>query len=191
MKHLIFGLGNIGSEHEGTRHNIGFSILDAWAKAEGERFETERYAMVARLRHKGHTFVCLKPTTYMNLSGNAVRYWLQQEKASILDALVLVDDLALPFGTLRMKSKGSAGGHNGLTHIQQTLGHDNYPRLRFGIGDDYPKGRQSDYVLGPWKPDEAAALPLLIDQCVEAIKTFATAGISHAMTSLNKRKPEL
>lgn len=148
MKYLIVGLGNIGAEYADTRHNIGFDVLDALAEASNTSFTTDRYGAVATLRSKGHTLVLLKPSTYMNLSGKAVRYWLDAEKIPRENLLVVVDDIALPFGTFRMRTKGSAGGHNGLKNITELLGTEEYSRIRFGIGGDFPRGHQVDYVLG-------------------------------------------
>ena len=159
MKYLIVGLGNIGSEYENTRHNIGFRVLDALAKASNLIFSDGRYGATCEMKIKGRTLVLLKPSTYMNLSGNAVRFWLQKENISIENLLVVVDDLALPFGTLRLKPRGSDAGHNGLKHIQQILGTDNYARLRFGIGNDFPRGGQVNFVLGSFPPEEEKILP--------------------------------
>ena len=154
MKYLIVGLGNIGDEYRDTRHNIGFKMLDAFAEASNIAFEDKRYGFVAHCRVKNAEIVLLKPSTYMNLSGNAVRYWLQQEKIPVENMLVLVDDLNLPFGSIRMRKQGSNGGHNGLGHIQQVLGTQNYARLRFGIGNEFTKGRQVNFVLGQWTDEE-------------------------------------
>ena len=186
-KFLIVGLGNPGAEYENTRHNIGFLTLDAFAKASNVVFEPGRYAMTAEARIKGRTFRLIKPTTFMNLSGNAVRYWMQEEKIPIENVLVVVDDLAIPFGSLRMKGKGSDAGHNGLKDIQAKLGRSDYPRLKFGIGDDFPKGRQVDYVLGEWNKDEAPHLPALIEHAVKMCQSFGLAGINTTMNQLNKK----
>jgi peptidyl-tRNA hydrolase, PTH1 family len=186
LKYLILGLGNIGAEYQNTRHNIGFAVLDAFAKASGISFSTERHASVASCRIKSKTLVLAKPTTYMNLSGKALLHWMQQEKIPIENTLTIVDDIALPFGRIRIKASGSDAGHNGLKHIIESLGHKNFPRLRFGIGDSYPKGRQIDYVLGQWNKDEQADLPQRIDLCCKAIESFALAGISQAMSEFNK-----
>ena len=153
-KYLIAGLGNIGEEYADTRHNIGFNILDALAGASNISFSPERYASTARLRVKNKELVLIKPTTFMNLSGKAINYWLQHEKIPLENLLVIVDELALPFGSIRLKTKGSDGGHNGLKNIQQTLGTTSYSRLRFGIGNDYPKGQQVNFVLSPFSPEE-------------------------------------
>ena len=180
-KFLIVGLGNPGAEYENTRHNIGFLTLDAFAKASNVVFEPGRYAMTAEARIKGRIF------RLMNLSGNAVRYWMQEEKIPIENVLVVVDDLAIPFGSLRMKGKGSDAGHNGLKDIQAKLGRSDYPRLKFGIGDDFPKGRQVDYVLGEWNKDEAPHLPALIEHAVKMCQSFGLAGIKTTMNQLNKK----
>ena len=154
MKYLIVGLGNIGAEYRNTRHNIGFMVLDALAKASNLVFADGRYGATATLSVKGRQLILLKPSTYMNLSGNAVRYWMQQEKIPIENVLVVLDEIALPLGTLRMRKKGSDAGHNGLANIIESLGTNVFPRLRFGIGDDFPRGKQIDFVLGKWKPSE-------------------------------------
>ncbi|WP_319499395.1 aminoacyl-tRNA hydrolase [uncultured Draconibacterium sp.] len=187
MKYLIAGLGNIGPEYKNTRHNIGFQILDALAEASNISFSDKRYGFVAEYKFKGRTFILLKPTTYMNLSGRAVNYWLQQEKIDIKNMLVLVDDLALPFGTLRVRAKGGAGGHNGLENINQVLGRNDYARLRFGIGDDFHKGRQVNYVLGEWSKEEQKELPFKIDDSIEIIKSFGTLGVERTMNFHNKK----
>ena len=154
MKYLIVGLGNIGPEYQNTRHNIGFKVLDAFAKASNTVFEDMRYGAVATVKLKGRTLILLKPNTYMNLSGKAVSYWMQKEKIELSNLFVVVDDLALPFGTIRLRGKGSDGGHNGLKSINQLLGTQDYTRLRFGIGNEFPKGKQVDYVLGEWSSEE-------------------------------------
>ncbi len=187
MKYLIAGLGNIGAEYKNTRHNIGFQILDALAGASNILFEDKRYGFVGDYKFKARTFILLKPTTYMNLSGRAVSYWLQKEDIPIENLLVLVDDLALPFGTLRLKAKGSAGGHNGLESINQVLGRNDYARLRFGIGDNFHKGFQVDYVLGEWNAEEKKELPGKIDSCIEIIQSFGTIGVERTMNSYNKK----
>lgn len=190
MKYLIAGLGNIGKEYENTRHNIGFKILDALAGASNVVFNDSRYGFVAEMKYKARTFVLLRPTTYMNLSGRAVNYWLKKENIPLENLLVLVDDIALPFGTIRIKSKGSDGGHNGLRNITDVLGNDQYARLRFGIGDDFHKGYQINYVLGEWSREEEKELPFLIDHCVEAVKSFGTLGIERTMNFFNTRKKD-
>lgn len=187
MKYLIVGLGNIGDEYAQTRHNIGFMILDAFAEASNISFSTQRYGDVAQMRLKNKQLVLLKPSTYMNLSGNAVRYWRDKEGIDIDHILVLVDDIALPFGAIRMKMKGSDAGHNGLKNIAQMLGTDAYPRLRFGIGNDFPRGCQIDYVLGRFTPEQRLALPARIDVAIDAIRTFCLAGAATAMNQFNNK----
>ncbi len=186
MKFLIVGLGNIGPEYADTRHNIGFMVLDQLAKEAGASFTTLRLAAYTEVNYKGKKLHLIKPTTYMNLSGKALNYWMQELKIPFENVLVIVDDLALPFGTIRLKPKGSSAGHNGLKNIEQTLGHNNYPRIRFGIGDHFPKGRQVDYVLSGFDPEEQPELPTLIDRSIEMIYSFATAGAELTMTRLNK-----
>ncbi|MCD7968792.1 MAG: aminoacyl-tRNA hydrolase [Alistipes sp.] len=187
MKYLIAGLGNVGDQYAGTRHNIGFDVLDALAGASNAVFTPSRYGSIARVRFKGRQLILLKPSTYMNLSGNAVRYWLKQEKIDLGNLLVIVDDLALPLGTIRIRAKGSDGGHNGLKSINQVLGTNDYARLRFGIGRDFPKGFQVDYVLGEWTDEEARALPPRLEAAGEAVKSFATAGLERTMNVYNKK----
>lgn len=187
MKYLIVGLGNIGDEYADTRHNIGFKVLDALAAASNTSFTTRRYGDVARMRLKNRELLLLKPSTYMNLSGNAVRYWLQQENIAIENLLVIVDDISLPFGAIRIKARGSDAGHNGLKNIAQMLGTEAYPRLKFGIGNDFPRGCQIDYVLGRFTSEQAEALPARIDVAVDAIKTFCLAGIGTAMCNYNNK----
>lgn len=187
MKYLIAGLGNIGREYQDTRHNIGFKVLDALAKASNIVFEDKRYGAVAELKIKGRTLILLKPSTYMNLSGNAVRYWLQTEKIPVENLLVVLDDLALPFGSLRLKGKGSDAGHNGLKNIQSVLGTQNYARLRFGIGNDYQQGRQVDYVLGEFSDEEVEELSERISICDEIIKSYCLAGLQNTMNQFNKK----
>ena len=189
MKYLIVGLGNIGREYEATRHNIGFRIADALAARLGTTFATKRYGDVSTGRIKNAQVVLLKPSTYMNLSGEAVRYWMSTERITIDHILVLVDDLALPFGTLRLKGKGSDAGHNGLKNIAQLLGSQAYPRLRFGIGNDYPQGKQIDYVLGTFPSEQEARLPQLIEQACEAAAAFCLEGITSAMNKYNSAAP--
>lgn len=188
MKYLIVGLGNIGAEYANTRHNIGFRILDALAEAANIEFKDARYGAVAEYKFKGRIFVLVKPNTYMNLSGKSVNYWLQKEKIPIENMMVLVDDLALPFETLRLRPKGSDAGHNGLKHINEILGHQNYNRLRFGIGADFSKGQQIDYVLGEWSPEELEKLPELYKICINMIKGMSTIGIQRTMTAYNTKK---
>jgi len=187
MKYLIVGLGNMGSEYINTRHNIGFKILDALANASNISFQDRRYAYRAEYKYKGRTFILIKPTTFMNLSGKAVNYWLQKEKISVEKMLVLVDDVALPFGALRVRPKGADAGHNGLKDINLILGHQNYPRLRFGIGNNYPRGAQAHYVLSPWDDDEKTQLPERIELAIEIIKSFGTVGVANTMNEFNNR----
>ncbi len=186
MKYLIAGLGNIGTEYAETRHNIGFKIADALASASATPFITKRYGDIVEAKFRGRTLVLLKPSTYMNLSGNAVAYWMQQEKIPVDRLLVVTDDLALPFGTQRLRMKGSDGGHNGLKSIDQVLGTTSYARLRFGVGSDFEKGRQVDYVLANWNWDELKTLQERIDLAVETVQAFATIGGSMAMTKYNQ-----
>jgi peptidyl-tRNA hydrolase, PTH1 family len=186
LKYLIAGLGNIGSEYHNTRHNIGFSILDAFAEASNIAFEDKRYGFVAEYRFKGRTFVFLKPSTYMNRSGSAIDYWLKKTKLLPENMLVLVDDIALPFGTIRIRPKGGDGGHNGLINISQMIGQD-YARLRFGIGSNFFPGKQVDYVLSKWEADEAKALPEKLEICCEIIKSFGTIGLELTMTQFNSK----
>jgi peptidyl-tRNA hydrolase, PTH1 family len=187
MKFLIAGLGNIGSEYEGTRHNVGFTIADELVKSAEGKFESSRYADVAEIKIKGKILVVIKPTTYMNLSGNAIRYYLQQEKIEKNNLLVVVDDLALPFGAIRLRGNGSDAGHNGLRNIQEVLATAEYPRLRFGIGNDFAKGKQSDFVLGKWSPEELKLLPERVTIARDAVKAFCLAGLARAMNDFNKR----
>ena len=187
MKYLIVGLGNIGAEYAGTRHNIGFNVLDALAEASNAVFTTARYGDVAQVKHKGRTLILLKPSTYMNLSGKAVRYWMEAEKVAPENLLVVSDDIALPFGTLRLRPKGSAGGHNGLKNIAELLGTENFARMRFGVGGDFPKGHQVEYVLGEWTDEERKALPERLKVFVDAIRSFATVGTQLTMTNFNKK----
>lgn len=187
MKYLIVGLGNIGAEYAGTRHNAGFEVLDALAEASNASFTVGRYGSVAEVRYKGRTLILLKPSTYMNLSGKAVRYWLEAEKIVPENLLVVVDDIALPFGTLRMRSKGSAGGHNGLKNISDVLGHEQYARIRFGIGGDFARGQQVDYVLGRWTDEERKTLPERLKVFGDAVLSFATIGAERTMNLFNKK----
>jgi len=187
MKYLIVGLGNIGPEYDGTRHNIGFRVLDALAGASNTAFEDKRYGFVAHMRVKNAELVLLKPSTYMNLSGNAVRYWLLQEKIPVENMLVVVDDLSLPLGAIRLKPSGSDGGHNGLKHIAQTLGGQGYNRLRFGIGNDYPRGMQVDFVLGRFSPEDEKLCDERALVAVEAIKAFCLSGMQFAMCHYNNK----
>lgn len=184
-KFLIVGLGNIGDKYHDTRHNIGFTILDHLAREEDVTFETKKLGDLGRFNYKGRTFILLKPNTYMNLSGKAVKYWLQLEKIPLENLLVVTDDLNLSFGTIRIKGKGSSGGHNGLTNINEVLQTQNYARFRFGIGDDYAKGRQVDYVLGTWDEEERDKLPERLEKSGKAIISFAMAGLNNTMNTFN------
>lgn len=186
MKFLIAGLGNVGPEYDATRHNIGFEVADTFVIKNSGSYTLDRHAFVSEVRWKGRTFIVIKPTTYMNLSGKALKYWMDKEKIALENTLVVVDDLALPLGTLRLRASGSDAGHNGLKNIHQVLGTDKYPRLRFGIGNDFPKGRQVEFVLGKWKPSEVPVIQETLLKSVEAIECFATQGISKAMTMFNK-----
>lgn len=187
MKYLICGLGNIGTEYEYTRHNIGFRVLDALAKASNIAFTDSRYGAIAEMKVKNRQLVLLKPATFMNLSGNALRYWMQKENIPVENVLVIVDDLALPYGSLRLKPKGSDAGHNGLKDIARVLGNDKYARLRFGIGNDYPKGAQIDYVLGNFSKEEEKEMPVKFEQSIEIIKNFCLAGIQNTMNQFNNK----
>jgi PTH1 family peptidyl-tRNA hydrolase len=186
LKYLVTGLGNIGEEYSNTRHNIGFKILDAWAHASNISFKDSRYGNVTRAKHRGRSYVLLKPSTYMNLSGNAVNYWLKKEKIPVSNLIVVVDDIALPLGSIRLRPKGGDGGHNGLEHINRILGSGNYARLRFGIGDDFSKGHQVNHVLGEWSPKESGSISDRIDLAIEMIKSFGFIGLELTMTRLNK-----
>ncbi len=184
-KYLIVGLGNIGAEYENTRHNIGFKILDKIATKESVFFENQKLGAISKFRFKGRTFILLKPSTYMNLSGKAVKYWMTKEKVSLENILIICDDLNISFGTFRLKPKGSAGGHNGLKNINEVLQTQNYPRFRFGVGAEFTKGRQVDYVLGEWDTEEKEKLPERLDKAYELVKSFGTAGISNTMSTFN------
>lgn len=187
MKYLIVGLGNPGSKYENTRHNIGFKVVEAFAKELNGSFMLEKQAEVARVKFKGRSLVLIKPTTYMNLSGKAVNYWMSLEKIPRENILVIADDIALPFGKLRMKGKGSDGGHNGLKDIQATFNSAEYARLRFGVGNDFFPGRQADYVLGEWSAEESASLEERIKIAGEFIKGFTTIGLQLTMTNWNNK----
>lgn len=187
MKYLIVGLGNIGTQYQNTRHNIGFTILDAFAEASNVFFTDNRYGSTTTVKVKNKTLLLLKPSTFMNLSGNAVRYWMQQEKIPLQHILIVVDDISLPFGTLRLKPKGTDAGHNGLKHIQETLGTNQYNRLRFGIGNDFPRGGQIDFVLGQWDETEQKALTERSKQAIEIIKNFCLAGVQITMNQFNNK----
>ncbi|MGC1473006.1 MAG: aminoacyl-tRNA hydrolase [Psychroserpens sp.] len=184
-KFLIVGLGNIGEKYANTRHNIGFKILDKLAQKEDLTFETQKLGDISTYKFKGRTFILLKPSTYMNLSGKAVLYWMTKEKIPIENLLIITDDLNLSFGNIRLKTKGSAGGHNGLKDIQDKLQTTNYNRFRFGISDEFTQGRQVDYVLGEWTDEEHSKLTERLDKSVELIKSFGTAGINNTMNSFN------
>ena len=187
MKYLIVGLGNIGAEYAGTRHNIGFKVLDALAEASNAVFTTARYGDVAEVKYKGRTLLLIKPSTYMNLSGKAVRYWMDAEKIAPENLLVISDDIALPFGTLRMRTKGSSGGHNGLKNISELLGREDYARIRFGIGGNFARGQQIDYVLGTWTDEERKLLPERLKVFGDAVLSFAAIGAERTMNLFNKK----
>jgi PTH1 family peptidyl-tRNA hydrolase len=184
-KYLIVGLGNIGEEYHRTRHNIGFDVVDAFALKHGGMFQLSRLAHVAEVKWKGKTFICIKPTTYMNLSGKAFKYWMDKEKIELENTLTIVDDIALPLNKLRLRSSGSDAGHNGLRDIQLTLGTDKYPKLRFGIGNSFPKGMQVEFVLGRWWNEEVPVVQRKIDKSVEIIEQFAAIGIEKTMNLVN------
>jgi len=182
---LIVGLGNPGSEYAHTRHNIGFDVVTAFVNKHGGIFNTARLAEVAVVKWKGKIFTCIKPTTYMNLSGKAMKYWLDKEKIIVENSLVIVDDLALPLTKLRLRKSGSDAGHNGLRDIQNILGTDAYPKLRFGIGNSFPKGMQVDFVLSKWLKEEMPMVELKIERCIEVIENFASIGIERTMNTIN------
>ncbi|MDD3003370.1 aminoacyl-tRNA hydrolase [Flavobacterium sp.] len=184
-KFLIVGLGNIGAEYVNTRHNIGFKVLDHLARKENLEFKTVKLGTLAEYKFKGRTLLLLKPNTYMNLSGKAIKYWMDKENIPIENILVITDDLNLPFGTIRIRTKGSDGGHNGLKNTQLVLNTSNYPRFRFGISDEFKKGKQVDYVLGEWDDAEKASLPERLDVAAEIIRSFGTAGLENTMTAFN------
>jgi peptidyl-tRNA hydrolase, PTH1 family len=186
MKYLIVGLGNIGEEYKDTRHNIGFTILDAMALASNVSFKDRRYGAVCEIRYKGRELILLKPSTFMNLSGNAVNYWLKKENILLENMLVIVDDIALPLGSIRMRPKGSDGGHNGLAHISSILSTNEYPRIRIGIGNSFHKGSQINFVLGNWDPEEKRLMETRTSIVIDMIKSFAFAGLELTMTSFNK-----
>lgn len=188
MKYLIAGLGNIGAEYELTRHNIGFLVLDRLADNEKVEFSTQRYADKAEVRFKGRSLHLIKPSTYMNLSGKAISYWLQELKIPKENLLVILDDIALPFGTLRLRTKGSSAGHNGLKNIELLLNGQEYSRLRFGIGNNYSKGQQVDFVLSRFSEEEFNQLPQMMDKCIEVIQAFATIGAERAMNIYNQKQ---
>ena len=184
-KYLIVGLGNIGSTYDETRHNIGFKILDELAIKESATFENQKLGAITKFRFKGRTFILLKPSTFMNLSGKAVKYWLAKEKISLENLLVVCDDLNISFGTIRLKAKGSDGGHNGLKDINAILNTQQYARFRFGISNEYGQGKQVDYVLGKWNSQENEKLPERIDKSIQLIKSFGTAGLANTMSEFN------
>jgi len=185
QKFLITGLGNPGSEYAHTRHNIGFDVINAFVLKHESFFNNARLADVAEVKWKGKIFICIKPTTFMNLSGRAVKYWLDKEKIAIENSLTVVDELALPLNKLRLRKAGSHAGHNGLKDIQQILGTDEYPKLRFGIGNNYPRGMQVDFVLGKWNKEEMPMVNYKIEKCVEIIESFAAIGIDKTMSLVN------
>jgi PTH1 family peptidyl-tRNA hydrolase len=187
MKFLIVGLGNAGNEYAHTRHNIGFDVVNAFVQKQKGSFRIDRLAYVSAIKLKGKTLVCICPTTFMNLSGKAVKYWMDKEKVAVENILAIVDDIALPPDKLRLRPGGSDAGHNGLKSLQELLGTTEYPKLRFGIGNDYPKGHQSDFVLGKWKKEEEPLVKLKIDKAVEVIETFALQGITAAMNQVNNQ----
>jgi peptidyl-tRNA hydrolase, PTH1 family len=186
MKYLIVGLGNIGEGYKDTRHNIGFTVLDAMAMASNTSFGDKRYGAVCEVKYKGRNLILLKPSTYMNLSGNAVSYWLRKENIPLENMLIISDDIALPLGSIRMRSKGSDGGHNGLAHITETLATNEYPRIRIGIGNSFRKGAQVDFVLGKWSPEEKKFMDERTSIVIDMIKSFAFAGTELTMTAFNK-----
>jgi PTH1 family peptidyl-tRNA hydrolase len=186
-KYLVVGLGNIGDKYKNTRHNIGFKILDFIANKEDVAFNTKKLGDLTKFRFKGRTFILLKPNTYMNLSGKAVKYWMGKEKIPLENIIIICDDLNIPFQKLRLKPKGSAGGHNGLKDINDALNTQKYARLRFGVGDEFKKGKQIDYVLGKWGEEELKLLPIKIDEIHKAIISISTIGIERAMNELNKK----
>ena len=187
MKYLVVGLGNPGEKYENTRHNVGFKVLDEFAEERNAKFETIKLGDVATAKWKGRTVVLLKPSTFMNLSGKAVNYYMQKEKIPLDKVMIITDDIALPFGKLRLKGKGSDGGHNGLKSIQEVLGTTNYARLRFGVGNEFHKGQQVDYVLGEWDKEELKTLPERIKTATEFIKGFTTIGLNLTMTNWNNK----
>lgn len=184
-KFLIVGLGNIGSDYDGTRHNVGFKILDFLSEQENFAFESAKLGAVGTFKHKGRSLLCLKPSTYMNLSGKAVKYWMEKEKIPLENLLIITDDINLPFGTLRLKTKGSDGGHNGLRDIQNTLQTTNYNRFRFGVGAEFSKGRQVDYVLGKWSEEEIKALQERLQKSTDLIRSFTFSGVKNTMNQFN------
>lgn len=188
MKFLIVGLGNVGTEYEHTRHNIGFDVVNAFVQKHKSTFRVDRLAYVAEVKWKGRFFICICPTTYVNLSGKAVKYWMDKEKIELERILVIVDEVALPLSKLRLRPTGSDGGHNGLKSIQESLGTVDFPKLRFGIGNNYPKGHQVDFVLSKWLKEEEPLVKQKIEKAVEVIELFATAGIAAAMNEINNKE---
>jgi PTH1 family peptidyl-tRNA hydrolase len=184
-KYLIVGLGNTGSEYAHTRHNIGFDVASAFVLKHGGSFKTDRLAEVAEIKWKGKIFICIKPTTFVNLSGKAVKYWLSKENINVENSLTIVDELALPLNKLRLRKSGSDAGHNGLRDIQNVLGTDAYPKLRFGIGNNFPKGMQVEFVLSRWPQEEIPLVKLKVEKCIEVIENFATIGIDRTMNTIN------
>ena len=184
-KFLLVGLGNIGAEYANTRHNIGFDVLNTFVMKHKGNFEVERLAYVAEVKFKGKNIVCICPTTYMNLSGRAFKYWMDKTKVPLENTLTVVDDIALPLDKIRLRPGGSAGGHNGLKDIENILGTDQYPKLRFGIGNQYPKGMQADFVLGKWRKEEEVQVRMKIEKCMDVIECFLSAGIEQAMALYN------
>ncbi|GBL35066.1 peptidyl-tRNA hydrolase [Filimonas sp.] len=191
MKFLIVGLGNIGTEYAETRHNIGFDVLDVFAAKHGGRFSSDRLADVCEIKFKGRSLILIKPTTYMNLSGKAFKYWMDKEKISVENTLTIVDDLAFPINVLKVRASGSDAGHNGLKSIQELIGTNAYPKLRFGIGNNFPKGRQVDYVLGRWTDEEVPLVNQKVAACCDIIENFATIGIERTMNQCNNLKFDL
>ena len=191
MKFLIVGLGNIGNEYAHTRHNIGFDVVMAFVTKHGGQLKQERLAYMAEVKWKGRMFVCICPTTYMNLSGKSVKYWMDKEKIPIENVLIIVDDLALPLNKIRIRPGGSDAGHNGLKSIQESLGTTDYPKLRFGIGNSFTKGMQSEFVLGKWNLQEEPVVKLKIEKCVEVIESFASIGLTNAMNKFNNVEIQL
>ena len=187
MNYLVAGLGNIGAEYASTRHNMGFMVLDAWAQASNAVFSTQRYGSLTEVSFKGRKFYLLKPSTYMNLSGNAVRYWMDKLKLPMENLVVVCDDLNLPFGSIRMRKSGSDGGHNGLRDIEMRLGTNSWTRIRIGIGNDFSRGGQVDYVIGEFSDDQKAAIPGICDKVIDGIKNYSTIGPDRAMNMLNTR----
>lgn len=188
MKYLIAGLGNMGADYDGTRHNVGFDVVDLLAKEFDVPFKNDTQGDLAEFKFKGRTFILLKPSTYMNLSGKAVRYWMQKKNIQTQNLLVIVDDMNIPFGTMRLRGKGKDGGHNGLKDINEKAGGNNYARIRFGIGSEFSKGRQVDFVLGKWNSEEQEQLPELLRTAADMVKGFGTIGLQHTMSQFNSKK---